>query len=104
MPVQIYILVPNQESVTNWFHTVLRWSDSEDNARQNAESITPGQEGRDRIPLAENDLTIFKDPTRSSCRALDSSEYQIIQHDNDSVQIRYDGKVYILNEDESVSI
>ncbi|MFO9238281.1 hypothetical protein SC979_09270 [Legionella pneumophila serogroup 1] len=104
MPIQIYIIVPNQESVTNWFHTVLIWSDSEDNARQNAESITPGQEGRDRSPLAENDLTIFQDPTRSSCRALDLSEYEIIQYDNDSVQIRYDGNVYNLNENESVII
>lgn len=103
MTIQIYILVPN-ESVTNWFHSVLIWSDSEDNARQNADSITPAQENIDRTPLTENDLDIFQDTSRSSCRALDSSEYEIIQHDNDSVQIRYEGKVYNLNENESVSI
>jgi uncharacterized membrane-anchored protein len=103
MRIQIYILVPNEEAVTNWFSSVLIWSDSEDNARQDAESITLAK-NRDRTPLTEDDLNIFQDTTRSSCKVLDSSEYEIIQYDNDSVQIRYNGNVYNLNENESVSI
>lgn len=100
MTIQIYILVSNEELVTNWFHSVLIWSDSEDNARQNAESITPAHKTIDRTPLTENDLNIFQDITKSSCRVLSSSEYKIIQHDNATVQIEYKGKVYNLNENE----
>lgn len=73
MTIQIYILVPNEEYVTNWFHSVLIWSDSEDNARQNARSVTPAHKNIDRTPLTENDLNIFQDTTRSSCRVLGSS-------------------------------